>query len=185
MKHKRIKQIVKCDSCGGDGLYKRRTSYTVKGKPICFRCEGTGKVKITIPSYVRLYRVRTGVGPKSPVKLVPAAERKNYPIIIDRQGMRKPKKTKTKRNRRLGNPILNCKVRSNKMSVPLLHPDEDGKSRPYAITINLVSINKMKTISGRGLTEDDAAYWERRTLEVLPGAKVTIVDQDSDNEVSR
>lgn len=71
------------------------------------------------------------------------------------------------------------------MSVPLLHPDEDGKARPYALTINLVAINKMKTISGRGLTEDDAAYWERRTLEVLPGAKVTIVDQDSDNEASR
>ena len=33
-----------CPSCGGDGLYKRVTSYRVNGKPICFRCKGSGKV---------------------------------------------------------------------------------------------------------------------------------------------
>ncbi len=33
-----------CPSCKGDGLYKRHTSYRVNGKPICFRCNGSGKV---------------------------------------------------------------------------------------------------------------------------------------------
>ncbi len=93
MRHKRIKQIIKCEGCGGDGLYKRRTPYTVKDKPICFRCEGSGKITITIPSYVRLYRVR-GFG-KSAIKLVPAGERKNYPVVLDRQGMKNENPSET------------------------------------------------------------------------------------------
>ena len=33
-----------CPSCSGDGLFKRHTSYTVDGKPICFRCWGSGRI---------------------------------------------------------------------------------------------------------------------------------------------
>ncbi len=95
MAHKRIKQIITCDGCVGSGLYTRKTSYTIKGIPVCFRCEGTGKITVSIPSYVRLYRVRIGHGPNSPIKLVPAGERKNYPVVIDRQGMKKPKANET------------------------------------------------------------------------------------------
>lgn len=31
-----------CPSCEGDGLFKRPTPYTVDGRPICFRCKGSG-----------------------------------------------------------------------------------------------------------------------------------------------
>ena len=33
-----------CPSCGGDGLFKRPTPYTENGKPICFRCWGSGRI---------------------------------------------------------------------------------------------------------------------------------------------
>lgn len=48
-----IKQLetkqVKCDHCGGTGIYQRHTSYTINGVPVCFRCGGSGilTVKIT------------------------------------------------------------------------------------------------------------------------------------------
>ncbi len=75
MRYPRMTITEKCSSCSGDGLYKRHTSYTVNGKPICFRCEGSGEVTRKIPSFVRLYEVRTLVG--KPL-LVPAAKRKFY-----------------------------------------------------------------------------------------------------------
>jgi hypothetical protein len=64
-----------CPSCGGDGLYKRHTSYTVGGKPICFRCEGTGTILVKQPTYTRLYQVYDIEGC---LNLVRASERKNY-----------------------------------------------------------------------------------------------------------
>lgn len=59
------KALVNCTSCGGDGLYKRHTSYTREGLPYCFRCNGTGKVLVPVTQafavgpYVKLARVKT------------------------------------------------------------------------------------------------------------------------------
>lgn len=63
----KLYQSTPCTSCGGDGLYKRHTSYTVNGKPICFRCKGSGWIKRKIARYNRLYKVGG--------KLVPASKR--------------------------------------------------------------------------------------------------------------
>lgn len=38
---------VDCPSCGGDGLYKSHTPYTINGVPVCFRCKGVGKIRVS------------------------------------------------------------------------------------------------------------------------------------------
>lgn len=41
---KKIK--IRCDKCGGNGLYLRPTPYTVDGKPVCFKCDGAGHLLV-------------------------------------------------------------------------------------------------------------------------------------------
>ena len=77
-KYKKLFVVTLCSDCGGDGLYKRHTSYLVKGKPVCFACMGSGEIVRKSPTYKRIYRVRT---PNGEIKLVPAKERKFYAII--------------------------------------------------------------------------------------------------------
>lgn len=64
-------KLIKCPSCGGDGLYKRHTSYTRDGKPFCFRCDGTGQIiaKNTKPDCRRHHKWQV-VGPYSTPKYI-------------------------------------------------------------------------------------------------------------------
>lgn len=56
------------------------------------------------------------------------------------------------------------------MNIPLLHPDQDGKDRPYALVIDA-----SRPIPRRGLTEDETAHWKNRILEISPDTKVKVV----------
>ncbi len=48
---------IQCPKCNGDGLYKRHTSYTENGIPVCFPCKGSGKIDYTGPKFSKLYKV--------------------------------------------------------------------------------------------------------------------------------
>jgi hypothetical protein len=39
---------VKCTHCNGTGLYQRHTSYTIDGKPVCFKCGGSGVITVKV-----------------------------------------------------------------------------------------------------------------------------------------
>ena len=65
---------VKCSKCKGTGLYARPTSYTVKGKPICFQCQGAGEIDYNGPLSSRLYKAKIG----NKTILVSASKKKFY-----------------------------------------------------------------------------------------------------------